>query len=366
MAEYRERLRQLEAELSQEALVVAQGENLQYLTGFTGERDRAVAFVVTPEGDRMFISPEAYAGQIRSHSWVDDVRTVPHNDLGAVGDRCGAVIHRSSAEACRVDGNAPAELTHPLRKRLESTPIALATPLLTSLRMRKDDTERAALQYAAQQTDAVSEWVRSLGTDVIGMTESDLASRIRAKLHERDAERTAFSTVVASGPNGARPTTYRHGERTIEAGEPVVLDFGGIFEEYASDQTRTVVFGGDPPDGYEEVHAIVKKALDRGIARARPGITTGELDQEVRAVIADAGYGPEFTTSTGHGIGLRAHEPPAVRDGGETVLEPGMAFTIEPGVYLEGEYGVRLETVVIVTDDGCTPLNTSPYGWRVD
>jgi Xaa-Pro aminopeptidase len=174
----------------------------------------------------------------------------------------------------------------------------------------------------------------------------------------------AFPVVVAAGPNGARPTQYRHGSRSISAGEPVVLDFGGVFDHYPSDQTRTVVFEGEPPAPFPEIHGIVKDALEAGLAAAEPGTTAAELDRVVREVIEDRGYGEQFVTGTGHGVGIRAHEPPSIAPGDRTTLEADMVFSLEPGIYLEGRFGVRLETLVVLTDEGADPLNTSPYDWR--
>lgn len=364
MKRFRERLQRIEAALDDAALVLAQGEHLRYLTGFPGERDRAIALIVTPGGQRTFVTPQAYVDQVREHAWIHDTATVPRNALEVTGAKCGALVAQSDASTCLVDPAAPFALFHTLRQGLVDVQIAPATDLLAELRLRKDASERDALRRAADRTDAVSAWVRSLGEEVLGMAECDLARRIRTELHARGAEREAFPVVVAAGPNGARPTAYRHGEREIRAGEPVVVDFGGIFEGYASDQTRTMVFGDEPPEGYARAHDVVHRALQAGLQAAEPGVTAAELDEAVRSVIEAAGHGDAFTTATGHGIGLRAHEPPTIGPEDETALAPGMAVTIEPGIYLAGRYGVRLETVVIITEDGSEALNTSSYDWR--
>ncbi len=142
------------------------------------------------------------------------------------------------------------------------------------------------------------------------------------------------------------------------------MDFGGTFGEYNSYQTRTTVFDGEPPDRFPTIHVIVVEALEAGLHAAAPGMTARELDGVVRNVIDGAGYGEQFVTGTGHGIGLRAHEPPSIDQHDDTTLEAGMAFTIEPGIYLEGAFGVRLETVVLLGEDGAGAINKSTHDWR--
>jgi Xaa-Pro aminopeptidase len=165
-------------------------------------------------------------------------------------------------------------------------------------------------------------------------------------------------TLVGSGPNGANPH-HEFGERVIEEGDMVVLDFGGIVDGYSSDTTRTVHVG-EPTDEERKVHEIVQRAQQAGFEAVRPGVACQEIDRAARRVISDAGYGERFIHRTGHGIGLTAHEPPYLVEGEELPLEAGMCFSIEPGIYLPGEFGVRIEDIVAVTEDGGRRLNTTP------
>ncbi|MDZ7702060.1 MAG: M24 family metallopeptidase [Halobacteriales archaeon] len=199
--------------------------------------------------------------------------------------------------------------------------------------------------------------------DAVGWPWRGLATETRSRLYEASPEGPSFEPVAASGPNGAMPH-HRHGDRVIGAGDPVVLDFGAWVAGYAGDQTRTVVFGGEPPGEFVEAHEVVSEALEAGIAMVEPGVEAQAVDRAARALIEDAGHGDAFIHRTGHGVGLEVHEAPYIVEGNDTTLEPGMVFSVEPGVYREGAWGVRVEDLVAVTDDGAERLNGSPRGWR--
>jgi Xaa-Pro aminopeptidase len=171
-------------------------------------------------------------------------------------------------------------------------------------------------------------------------------------------------TVVGSGPNGANPH-HEIGERVIQEGDMVVLDFGGLKYGYGSDTTRTVHVG-EPTDEEREVHEIVCRAQQAGFDAVRPGIECQDVDRAARAVITDAGYGEYFIHRTGHGIGMTTHEPPYMVEGEMLPVRPGMCFSIEPGIYLPGRFGVRIEDIVTVTPDGVgRRLNETPHEMRL-
>jgi Xaa-Pro aminopeptidase len=368
MIRFEAHLRALEGRLAEagaDGAVLATGPNAYYLTGFAGERDRHLLGLVTSGGERTFVSGEAYAGQVRDELEIDDVtvRSVPDNTASSVVDGLVEALP-DSAGTYYVDDRMRTEESLRLRTGLPDAEFAFLSELVAPMRVRKDPAEIDRLREAARQTDAVSVAIRELGAEAVGMTERELAVEVRTRLAERGAVGESFPAVVAAGPNGARPTGYRHGDREIASGEPVVLDFGGFFDHYASDQTRTVVFDGDPPPGFVDAHETVSAALDAGVAAAEPGATGGDVDAAAREVIEDAGYGEQFTTGTGHGVGLRGHEPPSISQGSTDELEPGVVLSVEPGIYFEGEWGVRLETVVALTEDGPEQLNQSPRTWR--
>jgi len=173
----------------------------------------------------------------------------------------------------------------------------------------------------------------------------------------------SFETIVGSGPNGAKPH-HGCGDREIRAGEPVVLDFGTRVDGYPSDQTRTLVFDGEPPAEYERVHETVRAAQAAAVEAVEPGVAAEAIDRAARDVIEDAGYGDAFFHRTGHGVGLDVHEEPYIVAGNDRELEPGMVFSVEPGIYLDGRFGCRIEDLVVVTEDGCERLNDTDRGWR--
>ena len=163
--------------------------------------------------------------------------------------------------------------------------------------------------------------------------------------------------MVGSGPNGANPH-HEAGDRTIEVGDAVVLDFGGLMDGYGSDTSRTVCVG-EPSAEVREVHEVVRLAQQAGVEAVRPGVACQEIDRAARAVITDAGYGEQFIHRTGHGIGITTHEPPYMVEGEEQPLVPGMCFSVEPGIYLAGRFGVRIEDIVTVTETGGRRLNNT-------
>ena len=196
----------------------------------------------------------------------------------------------------------------------------------------------------------------------VGMTEREAAARLVSALQSHGAEGLAFSPIVCGGPNGALPHAFP-AERPFQAGDWVVVDWGAKVAGYASDITRMVVFG-EPQAPLADVHEIVVRANAAGRAAVRPGVEAQAVDAAARAVIDASGYGPQFMHRTGHGLGLEAHEPPYIVNGNEQILDPGMLFTVEPGIYLEGVGGVRIEDDVVVTQTGAetlTTLSRDPY-----
>jgi D-alanyl-D-alanine dipeptidase len=190
-----------------------------------------------------------------------------------------------------------------------------------------------------------------------GRVEEEVSRRLSDLLVDTGCESAAFA-IVGSGPNGASPH-HDAGDRTIRMGDAVVLDFGGRVGGYCSDMTRTVSVG-EPSAETKEIHEIVHRAQEAAFHAARPGVPAQEVDRAARRVISDAGYGDRFIHRTGHGIGLEEHEHPYIVAGNSELLDPGMCFSIEPGIYLEGRFGVRIEDIVTLTEDGAVRLNHAP------
>jgi Xaa-Pro aminopeptidase len=228
------------------------------------------------------------------------------------------------------------------------------------LRAVKDEHELARLAAAGAAADAT--YGEILGVRFAGRRETEVAADLAALLRKFGHEQVDF-TVVGSGPNGANPH-HEAGGRMIERGDTVVLDFGGLLSGYGSDTTRTVNVG--PPTGeVRQVHDIVRRAQQAAFEAVRPGVPCEEIDRVARQVITDAGYGEYFIHRTGHGIGVTTHEPPYLVAGERQPLVPGMCFSIEPGIYLPGRFGVRIEDIVTVTADGGRRLNNTDHALAV-
>jgi Xaa-Pro aminopeptidase len=344
-----------------DVVVLPPGPNLYYLTGFWAEqRERHLLVVLPAAGEPTAVVPELYAEQL-AETWVEDHRTWA--DDGDPRELLADVLGELSPDRLLVDPRTWARFTLDLRAAAPDATVGLAEEVLTELRIHKDDGELAALRRAADVADAVARDVRALGPEAVGTTERDLARRVERELAERGGEELAFDVVVAAGPNGARPH-HDPGDREIATGDPVVLDFGTRVDQYPSDQTRTVVFDGEPPDGFREAFAAVRTAQSAAVEAVEPGVPAGEVDRAARSVLAERGFGAAFVHRTGHGVGLDVHEEPYVAADSDRELEPGMVFSVEPGVYREGAFGVRIEDLVVVTETGCERLNDSPRGWR--
>jgi Xaa-Pro aminopeptidase len=247
-----------------------------------------------------------------------------------------------------------------LQQTLPGTSYSALTRALPMLRAVKDPAELARLEAAGAAADATYEQI--VGVRFAGRRESEVAADLAELLRGFGHEQVDF-TVVGSGPNGADPH-HEAGERVIEDGDCVVLDFGGLLQGYGSDTSRTVSVG-EPAAEVREVHEVVRLAQQAGVDAVRPGVACQEVDRAARAVITDAGYGDRFIHRTGHGIGVTTHEPPYMIEGETLPLVPGMCFSVEPGVYLPGRFGVRIEDIVTVTPDGGRRLNTTGRDLRV-
>jgi Xaa-Pro aminopeptidase len=234
------------------------------------------------------------------------------------------------------------------------------TSALPMLRAVKDAEELKRLAAAGAAADATFEQI--LGARFAGRREREIGADLAGLLRDHGHSEVDF-TVVGSGPNGANPH-HEVSERTIEDGDMVVLDFGGLQDGYGSDTTRTVHVG-EPTEEEREVFEVVRRAQQAAFEAVRPGIACQEIDWVARKEITDAGYGEYFIHRTGHGIGLTTHEPPYMVEGETRTLEPGMCFSIEPGIYLPDRFGVRIEDIITVTEDGGRRLNNTSHDLRI-
>jgi Xaa-Pro dipeptidase len=237
-----------------------------------------------------------------------------------------------------------------------------ASDVLGGLRLRKDKDEIESMRKAVKVAQAALE--ATLPQIKIGMTERELAAELVVQLLRNGSDSALpFTPIVSGGPNSANPHASPT-NRKLQAGDLLVIDYGGAADDYVSDITRTFAVGEVEAE-YAKIHKIVQEANAAGRAAGKPGAPCAEVDKAARAVIEKAGYGQYFTHRTGHGIGMEGHEGPYMRGDNMQLLEPGMAYTVEPGIYLPGRNGVRVEDDVIVTDTDSESLTTLPREMRV-
>jgi len=344
------------------ALLVTPGADLRYLTGYAAKlTERLTCLVLPADGEPTLIVPrlERPAAEA-SPAPATGVRIVDHEDgtdpypLVVAALRGGAP--GSTAGALGLSNWMWAEQVLALRDALPLATWRLAGEVLVELRMRKSAAEVAALRAAGEAIDAVharmGEWLRPW------RTEAEVAADIATAIRRHHA--TADFVIVASGPNGASPH-HAVSDRVIQPGEPVVVDIGGTTGAgYCSDCTRTYVAGGEPPAEFLAAYEALRAAQQAAVAAVRPGVSAESVDAAARGPLTGAGHGRHFLHRTGHGIGLDGHEAPYIVAGNTLALEPGMAFSVEPGVYLEGRYGARIEDIVVCTADGVDRLNALP------
>ncbi|MCX4417900.1 aminopeptidase P family protein [Streptomyces sp. NPDC053741] len=335
-------------------VLVAPGPDMVHLTGYrpTADTERLTLLVLRAGHDPVLVVPaleaadaERAAGSpaLTLRDWTDAAN--PYTLAAGLLDAKGRF---------GISDNAWALHLLALHKLLPDTSYASLTEALPMLRAVKDAAELERLAAAGAAADATYE--RILEVRFSGRRESDVAADLAALLLEHGHSQVDF-TVVGSGPNGADPH-HEAGDRTIEQGDMVVLDFGGLKHGYGSDTSRTVHVG-EPTAEEQRVHDVVREAQEAGCRAVRPGAACQDVDRAARAVITEFGYGERFIHRTGHGIGVTTHEPPYMIEGEEQPLVPGMCFSVEPGIYLPGRFGVRIEDIVTVTASGGRRLNTT-------
>ncbi|MFJ4758073.1 aminopeptidase P family protein [Streptomyces sp. NPDC088763] len=333
-------------------LLVAPGPDMVWLTGYSppADTERLTLLVLTADHGPVLVVPALEAPDAAKatgapvttlRDWTDGQD--PYAATAALLDASGRF---------GISDNAWAMHLLALQRALPGTSYASLTDALPMLRAVKDAAELELLAAAGAAADAAFEEIRAVRFG--GRRESEVAADL-AELLRRFGHSQVDFTIVASGPNGADPH-HEAGDRTIERGDMVVLDFGGLRDGYGSDTSRTVHVG-PPTDEERRVHDLVRAAQEAGYRAVRPGAACQDVDRAARAVVDEAGYGPYFIHRTGHGIGVTTHEPPYMIEGEEQPLVPGMCFSVEPGVYLPGRFGVRIEDIVTVTEDGARRLN---------
>lgn len=333
---------------------LAPGAHMHWVLGYHPHPDERATYLLVAQDAVALVVPAVNAEDMRARcdvaitSWSDE-----DGPAGALASALAVVAPQAVAKVS-LDETMRADAALLLLGLIKGAEVAFASETVGMLRMRKDADEFSALKAAALVADqAMQAGFRALRP---GITELQVAAAIREGFSQHN---TPFAfCLVASGPNGAYPH-HSTGPRLLQNGDAVVIDIGGTTGGFPSDMTRMAIIGA-PPQGYDEVHAIVERAVQAAMAMARPGVAAKLVDKAARDVIAAAGYGDYFVHRTGHGLGLEVHEQPFLTATSETILTENMVFSIEPGIYLPGRFGIRLEEIVILRATGPEILSSLP------
>ena len=341
-------------------VIVTPGPDLVWLTGYqpSAITERLTMLVLSSDNEPTLLVPILERADAEA---ADGARSVFLIDWADGTDPYGVAspLMRSDGEF-GISDSAWAMHLLGLQKALPRSRYRSLTESLPMMRAVKDNNE--LMRLAAAGVAADSAYGEIVQKRFAGRLEREVAADLADLLRLFGHEQVDF-TIVGSGPNGANPH-HEAGDRVIRPGDAVVLDFGGLRYGYGSDTTRTVCVA-EPTSEIREVHEIVRHAQQAGVDAVRPGVSCQEIDRAARKIITDAGYGEQFIHRTGHGIGVTTHEPPYMVEGEEQLLVQGMCFSVEPGIYLAGKFGVRIEDIVTVTSDGGQRLNNTDRGLLV-
>ena len=336
-----------------DAAVLGVGPDLEYLTGYHAhELERLNVLVLVSGADPTMLMPRLEAPGFPR---LDGVRVTDWLDGDDALEALFGML--AGAERVALSDTMRAHFVVPITRRRPSLELGLASEIIGPLRMVKSPAERARLVESGACADAVTNDVMEGQVRLVGRTEREVAQEIRERLVGAGLDTAEFA-IVGSGPNSASPH-HDPGDRVIERNEIVLFDIGGRLDGYHSDTTRCVHTGPVPP-GVAEIWDVLVASQLAAVEAAVPPNRCEDVDRAARAVIADAGLADHFIHRTGHGIGLQGHEDPYIVEGNNLPLEPGHAFSIEPGIYFDGEWGIRLEDIVVVAEDGLTRCNTAP------
>ncbi|UCB46018.1 MAG: aminopeptidase P family protein [Spirochaetota bacterium] len=360
---YEDRIERAQKQLKEQdycLLVLFPSSNMLYLSGFYDEPgERMLFFLVPVDRKPLFIAPELYAEHIRKSSPFKDIRVWKDSDDPL--DVLASTVKEFESENVLIDDQMWASFVIMLRSVMKSGEVELASTVMKNLRMQKSSQEINYLERAGSIADRAFESIIKL--PITGMTELELSKALEDAMIEQGAEKASFELLVSSGSNSAIPH-HRAGNKKIEPGDVVVLDFGCKVEGYCSDTTRTIVCKEASPE-VREIYEIVKNAQKKAVQAVMTGVSAQDIDRVARGEIAEAGYGEYFIHRTGHGIGLDVHEEPYITEGNGAPLEEGMSFSVEPGIYLPGKFGVRVEDIVVATSKGARRLNNSSRDLQV-
>lgn len=336
------KLRKLLAENDLDVIFVGQPENRRYLSGFTGSS----AYLFISQEEKILATDSRYYEQVGQEcpGWrLEKINRRFTDTLPGLLASLGAKRVGFESEHLTVSWYDK------LRKAADGVEWVATGGLVESLRLEKGEEELAAIRQAVAIADEALAWMLSRLRP--GLTEKEIAWELEAAMRQRGAERVSFDLIVAGGPNSALPH-HHPGDRPIAPGEPILIDMGCVYGGYSSDMTRTVCLGQSNGRLFEEIYSLVLKAQEQAEAGIKAGISAAEADSLARNVISEAGYGEFFGHGLGHGVGLAIHEEPSLSSLSDRLLPPGAVVTIEPGIYLPGWGGVRIEDMGVVRQDG--------------
>lgn len=343
------RLRELLKQAELQALMVTKPENRVYMSGFTGSS----GLLIITEEEAILVTDFRYTEQAAAQA--PGYIIIEHE--ASISDTLIKITKNLGISELGFEkDHVTYQQYQMLEEKLDFLGLYPVSGMVERLRLVKDEEEISMIRHAAHIADQafrhIIPFLRS------GRQEGEIALELEYFMRKSGASKPAFEIIVASGPRSALP----HGvasERRLKPGDLVVMDFGAVYQGYNSDMTRTVII--DKAEAYqEEIYQVVLEAQKKALAVARPRIKARDLDKAARDFIADKGYGSYFGHSLGHGVGMVVHELPQVSQGSDIILEPGMVITVEPGIYLPNKGGVRIEDLVVVTDEGIDNLTKSP------
>ena len=348
-----DRVRAAMTEHDIDTVLLSVGQDMPYLSGYLAmPLERLTMLVVPRDGEATMVIPGLEAARVTEQPGVFNL--LPWSETEDPSEIVGKLAAGSKRVA--VGDQMWARFLVELLPHLPGTVFERSVDVVGALRMRKDEAEVAALAAAGAAVDTIAGELQRGEIPLVGRTEAEVSNHLGRRIVEEGHQKVNFA-IVAAGENASSPH-HHPGDRVIRENEIVLTDFGGTMNGYCSDTTRCVFTGEIAPD-VAEAYAVLHDAQQAATAAAVVGAACQDVDRAARSVITDAGYGDYFIHRTGHGIGLEAHEDPYIVEGNETPLERGHAFSIEPGIYVPGKWGMRLEDIAVATDEGCRPLNNS-------
>jgi len=340
-----------------DALVVAPGSDLRYLSGYDAlPLERPTLLIVRPDGPPAMVAPRLELARVEEEVLLDDLEVHSYGEHDDALALAGRVIGAADGATVALGDQMWTSFTLGLQRALPGRRWVAASRVIAPLRAVKDADEVERLAAVGRAIDEVHRHVPEVLR--VGRTEREVADELAALI--RSGHDTVSFVIVAAGPNSASPH-HEPGARRIAERDVVVVDIGGTLDGYCSDMTRTYAMG-EVPDGFAAAYDVLEAAQAAAVAAVRPGMTAGQIDAVAREALVAAGLGDAFVHRTGHGIGLDTHEEPWILGGSDVALVPGMTFSVEPGFYLDGRYGARIEDIVAVSADGVRPLNVVGHG----